>query len=70
MGIVKISDELHDAAKIMAKAMSRSVNSQAEYWLRIGKVVEENPSFTYADAINFLVTQAALDTNNDISENA
>jgi predicted HicB family RNase H-like nuclease len=47
MGIVKISDELHDAAKIMAKAMSRSVNSQAEFWLRIGKVIEENPSFKY-----------------------
>ena len=70
MGIVKISDELHDAAKIMAKAMSRSVNSQAEYWLRIGKVIEEKPSFTYPDAINFLVNQAALETNDDVSENA
>ena len=70
MGIVKISDELHDAAKIMAKAMSRSVNSQAEYWLRIGKVIEENPSFTYTDAIHFLVNQATLETHDDVSENA
>ncbi|BCA96953.1 hypothetical protein TUM19329_33140 [Legionella antarctica] len=70
MGIVKISDELHDAAKIMAKAMSRSVNSQAEYWLRIGKVIEENPTFTYADAIIFLVNQAAMETNDDVCENS
>jgi len=47
MGIVKISEELHNATKLMAKAMSRSINSQAEYWIRIGKLTEENPSITY-----------------------
>lgn len=47
MGIVKISDELHEATKVMARAMSRSINSQAEYWIRIGKMAEENPSITY-----------------------
>lgn len=43
MGIVKISDDLHDAAKQMAKAMNRSINSQAEHWMRMGKIVEEHP---------------------------
>ncbi|MDP3559346.1 MAG: ParD-like family protein [Legionellaceae bacterium] len=70
MGIVKISDELHDAAKLMAKAMSRSINSQAEYWMRIGKLMEANPSITYVDAIQLLVNQAALDNNEYISEDA
>ncbi len=59
MGIVKITDELHEAAKLMAKAMSRSINSQAEYWMRIGKVVEENPTMNYAEVLKILINQAS-----------
>ena len=70
MGIVKISDELHEAAKLMAKAMSRSINSQAEYWMRIGKLIEENPSLTYVDIIQLFINQAALDKNDYVSEEA
>ena len=70
MGIVKISDELHEAAKLMAKAMSRSINSQAEYWMRIGKLIEENPSITYAEVLKILVGQASLDNNDYVSEDA
>lgn len=70
MGIVKISDELHEAAKLMAKAMSRSINSQAEYWMRIGKLVEENPSITYAEVLKILVNQASLDNIDYVSEDA
>lgn len=70
MGIVKISDELHEAAKLMAKAMSRSINSQAEYWMRIGKLIEENPSITYTEVLKILVQQATLDENNYVSEDA
>jgi hypothetical protein len=67
MGIVKISDELHESAKLMAKAMSRSINSQAEYWMRIGKLIEENPSITYAEVLKILVNQASLDDINYVN---
>ncbi len=70
MGIVKVSDELHEAAKLMAKAMSRSINSQAEYWMRIGKLIEENPSITYAEVLKILVQQATVDENDYVSEDA
>ncbi len=70
MGIVKISDELHEAAKLMAKAMSRSINSQAEYWMRIGKLIEENQSITYAEVLKILVDQASLDNSDYVSEDA
>jgi hypothetical protein len=70
MGIVKISNELHETAKLMAKAMSRSINSQAEYWMRIGKLIEENPSITYSEAIKMLVHQASLDTSDVLNEDA
>ncbi|HRD71071.1 MAG TPA: ParD-like family protein [Legionella sp.] len=68
MGIVKISEELHNATKLMAKAMSRSINSQAEYWIRIGKLTEENPSITYPEIIKILVQQATLDEIPYVSE--
>ena len=70
MGIVKVSDELHEAAKLMAKAMSRSINSQAEYWMRIGKLVEENPTITYPKVLQLLLQQAAKEENNYVSEDA
>lgn len=70
MGIVKISDELHESTKIMARAMSRSINSQAEYWIRIGKLAEENPSITYSDILKILVNQASLGEIYYVSENA
>jgi len=70
MGIVKISDELHEAAKLMAKAMSRSINSQAEYWMRIGKLIEENPSITYTEALKILINQASVDQNDYVIEDA
>lgn len=70
MGIVKISDELHEAAKLMAKAMSRSINSQAEYWIRIGKLVEENPTATYSEILKILVSQASLGEIQYVSEDA
>ncbi len=40
MGIVKISDLLHDDIRDASKAMSRSVNAQAEYWIRLGMMSE------------------------------
>lgn len=70
MGIVKISDELHEAAKLMAKAMSRSINSQAEYWMRIGKLVEENPAITYKEVLEILINQASARKMDYVSEDA
>lgn len=70
MGVVKISDELHEATKLMARAMSRSINSQAEYWLRIGKLAEENPSITHAEILKILINKASVGEFADVSEDA
>ncbi|MGL6028594.1 MAG: ParD-like family protein [Legionella sp.] len=68
MGIVKLSEELHEATKMMAKAMSRSINSQAEFWIRIGKIAEENPNSTYPEIIKLLVKQASSGEIHYVSE--
>jgi len=70
MGIVKVSDELHEAARLMAKAMSRSVNAQAEYWMRVGKLVEEHPTITYGEVLKILVSRAAIGEKSPDSKNA
>lgn len=51
MGIVKINDELHEEIRIASAAMSRSINAQAEFWIRIGMLAEMNPNKTYSDLI-------------------
>jgi hypothetical protein len=70
MGIVKISENLHESAKLTAKAMSRSINSQAEHWMKIGKLIEENPSITYQEALKMLLKQAASSEDRYVNEDA
>lgn len=47
MGIVKISDLLHEDVRDASRAMSRSVNAQAEYWIRLGMMSELYPELNY-----------------------
>jgi len=39
MGIVKISDLMHENLRLASNAMSRSINSQAEHWLKNGDII-------------------------------
>lgn len=58
MGIVKISDELHEEIRKASGTMVRSINSQSEYWIKIGMLAELNPTMTYAEIIKQQLTQA------------
>jgi len=58
MGIVKISDELHEQVRLSSKAMTRSINAQAEHWMKIGRLIEENPIMTYQQVCKALVDEA------------
>ncbi|MBA4502668.1 ParD-like family protein [Marinobacterium marinum] len=51
MGIVKISDELHEEVRKASGVMSRSINSQAEFWIKIGMQAELNPQLTFQELI-------------------
>lgn len=51
MGIVKISDELHDEIRKSCSVMSRSINSQSEFWIKMGMLAELNPMLTYHEII-------------------
>ncbi len=49
MGIVRISDEIHEEIRRASSAMSRSINAQAEFWIKVGALAELNPELTYND---------------------
>lgn len=59
MGIVKISDALHDSVRTASTALSRSINAQAEHWLRVGMMAELHPMLSYSDICQLLIQQAA-----------
>ncbi len=52
MGIVKISDELHEEIRKASSVMVRSINSQAEFWIKIGRLAELNPTLSFTEIIN------------------
>lgn len=52
MGIVKISDELHEEIRKASSVMVRSINAQAEYWIKIGMLAEANPSMSFSQIVD------------------
>ena len=59
MGIVKISDQMHENLRVAGTALSRSINAQAEHWMRVGMLTEMHPDLDYR-AIYQLLIQAEL----------
>ncbi|PZP99009.1 MAG: hypothetical protein DI587_12365 [Variovorax paradoxus] len=55
MGIVKISDLMHENLRVAGSALSRSINAQAEHWMRIGMLSEMHPELDHRDICQMLV---------------
>ncbi|MCK6395166.1 ParD-like family protein [Zoogloea sp.] len=64
MGIVKISDHMHESLRLTSAALSRSINAQADHWLRVGMLSELNPNLRY-DEICRLLIQAEQQAHDD-----
>lgn len=64
MGIVKIDDGLHEDIRKASSVMVRSINAQAEYWMKIGMLAEANPNMTYNQIINEQMRQADINVRN------
>ena len=58
MGLVKISEQLHEEARIACKAMSRSNMALAAKCMPIGLLIEANPGLTYAMVLRQLMDEA------------
>jgi hypothetical protein len=55
MGIVKISDLMHENLRVAGNALSRSINAQAEHWMRVGMLTEMHPDLDYREICRLLV---------------
>ena len=58
---VKLSESIVSDAKIISKALNRSLAGQIEHWARIGKIAEENPDLSYEFIKNILIAQEEAD---------
>jgi hypothetical protein len=59
MGLVKISEQMHDNIRSASAALSRSINAQAEHWMRVGMLAELNPGLNYSDICQLLIRAEA-----------
>ncbi len=66
MGIVKISDRMHENLRVAGSALGRSINAQAEHWMRVGMLTELHPELDHR-AICQLLVQAELAGGLDIA---
>lgn len=57
MSSVKLSEDILLEAKVMSKALNRSLAGQIEHWAKIGRLAEENPNLTYEFIKNILIAQ-------------
>jgi hypothetical protein len=58
MGIVKIDENLHEEARRASSVMCRSINAQAEFWMRIGMLAEANPTLSFNDIVTARIAAA------------
>lgn len=58
MGIVKIDDQLHEEIRRASTVMCRSINAQAEFWIKIGMLAEANPTLAFTDIVKAQFAQA------------
>lgn len=60
MGIVKIDDDLHEEARRASTVMCRSINAQAEFWMKIGMLAEANPTLSFNDIVKAQLAAAQV----------
>ena len=69
MGIVKISEAMHENLRLASGALSRSINAQAEHWLRVGMLAELHPDLSYGEICQLLI-QAEQKAADDVGLSA
>lgn len=60
MATVKLSKDIISEAKVMSKALNRSLAGQIEHWAKIGRLAEENPDLTYEFIKDILIAEQEM----------
>ncbi len=67
MGIVKIDDDLHDEIRRASTVMCRSINAQAEFWMKTGRLAEANPTLSFNDIIKMQLEAADVHPDDPVA---
>ena len=51
MGIVNIDDDLHDQIRRACTVTRRSINAQANFWIKVGMMCEMNPTLSFNEIV-------------------
>lgn len=60
MGIVKIDEDLHEEIRRASAVMCRSINAQAEFWMKVGMLAEANPTLSFNEIIKAQLVAAQV----------
>ncbi len=60
MGIVKIDEDLHEEVRRASTVMCRSINAQAEFWVKIGMLAEANPTLSFNEIVKMQFAAAQV----------
>jgi len=61
MGIVNIDDETHDQIRRACTVTGRSINAQANFWIRIGMLCELNPALSFQEIVAQELREAGVE---------
>lgn len=67
MGLVKINDGLHEDVRRASSVMCRSINAQAEFWMKIGMLAEANPTLAFTDIVKMQLQKVATETDVEVA---
>lgn len=65
MGLVKIDERLHEDIRRVSAVMCRSINAQAEFWMKIGMLAEANPTLAFTDIVKMQLQMTAPEADAD-----
>lgn len=68
MGIVKIDDGIHEEIRKASSVMVRSINAQAEYWIKVGMLAEANPTMSFSDIMRDQMKLAEVDIRKAVGD--
>ena len=60
MGIVKIDDAIHEEIRKASTVMCRSINAQAEFWMKIGMLAEAHPTLSFNQIVRMQLDNAQV----------
>ncbi|MBB6468990.1 hypothetical protein HNQ96_004877 [Aminobacter lissarensis] len=60
MGIVKIDEDLHEEIRRASTVMCRSINAQAEFWMKVGMLAEANPTLSFNEIVKMQFAAAQV----------